>query len=109
MPKELRDRVILRAKELGIPVSILIRNILEEEFKESESKSDVISSSANVSSTEQTAENKYNSVIGWETIQLNKTVSCSGCGAELQQGTQAALGLGAPIPVVLCSACRARL
>jgi len=33
VPKELRDKVTARASEQGIPVSILIRNILEEAFK----------------------------------------------------------------------------
>ncbi|HKI81175.1 MAG TPA: hypothetical protein VKA04_05970, partial [Pseudodesulfovibrio sp.] len=30
VPKELRDQVVQRASELGMPVSILIREILEE-------------------------------------------------------------------------------
>src|SRR3990172_6014097 len=33
VPKELRDKVITQADMLGIPVSILIRNILEEAFR----------------------------------------------------------------------------
>lgn len=33
VPKELRNKVTARANEQGIPVSILIRNILEEAFK----------------------------------------------------------------------------
>ena len=33
VPKELRDKVTARANEQGIPVSILIRNILEDAFK----------------------------------------------------------------------------
>jgi predicted DNA-binding protein len=109
VPKELRDRVILRAKELGIPVSILIRNILEEEFKESASDASMVSSSAKSASGTNEAENKFSSVIGWERIQLNKTVACSGCGVELRQGKQAELGVGGPVPVVLCRACRANL
>ena len=32
VPKDLRDKVTDRANNLGIPVSILIRNILEEAF-----------------------------------------------------------------------------
>ena len=32
VPRELRSKVIARAAELGIPVSILIRNILEQAF-----------------------------------------------------------------------------
>src|SRR3990172_12224513 len=32
VPRELKDRVLERAQELGIPASILIRQVLEEAF-----------------------------------------------------------------------------
>lgn len=103
VPKELRDRVIRCAKEMGIPVSILIRNTLEEAFKESDSSPRVLSSDR------KSAAEAFRSVLGWEKIQLNRAVSCSGCAVDLQQGTKAYLGLGASEPVVICDACKGRL
>ncbi len=108
VPKELRDRVIQRAKQMGIPVSILIRNILEEAFKEGQTDHGVISSSADSISIKSTSA-KFSAVLGWEKLQLNKTVSCSGCGIGLQQGTEAFLGIGAAEPIVICNTCKGRL
>lgn len=101
VPKELRDRVIQCAKEMGIPVSILIRNTLEDAFGDEASGR----GRGVLSSGKSSAADKFSSVLGWEKIRLNKTVSCSGCGATLQQGTEAYLGLGASEPVVICDAC----
>ncbi|ALP52145.1 hypothetical protein Tel_02735 [Candidatus Tenderia electrophaga] len=102
VPKELRDRVIQTAKEMGIPVSILIRNTLEDAFgmgppaRAPSSASKETPADADI----------FNTVLGWEKIQLNKTVSCLGCGTVLQQGKKAFLGLGASEPVVICDACK---
>ncbi len=105
VPKELRDRVVERAKRLGIPVSILIRNILEEAFKEDAVDSGMLSSSAGSNDKNVNLQN-FSSVIGWESIQLNKTVECSGCGVILQKGTKADIGLGSLQPVVVCCSCK---
>lgn len=108
VPKELRERVVSRAKEMSIPVSILIRNTLEEAFKEGVVASSVLSS-ASCSRDEKINAEKFSSVLGWETIELNKTVHCSGCGTTLQQGTRADLGLGSLQPVVICRTCKESL
>ncbi len=105
VPKELRDRVIQRAKEMGIPVSILIRNTLEEAFKEIPSDRSV----ATAVSTAELSSDTFSSVLGWEKLLLNKNVACSGCGIQLLQSTEAYLGLGASEPVVICNACKGRV
>ena len=104
VPKTLRDRVIERAKELGIPVSILIRNTLEEAFKESVEDERVVSPVR--SSDNKKIPESFSSVIGWELIQLNKTLDCSACGLRLQKGIKANIGLGSQQPVVICCACK---
>jgi len=96
VPKELRDRVIEKAKSLGIPVSILIRNILEESFK-GELASAALSDGG---------KDKFESVLGWEKITLNRQVDCSSCGKPLVAGADVTLGLGALEPIVLCDGCR---
>ncbi len=114
VPKELRDTVIRRADELGISVSILIRNILEAAFSgevageksvstgKSQAFQNVSQSAGGAGST------KYSSVLGWEEIRLNKAINCSGCDTQLNAGENVTLGLGAPGEdhVILCDRCK---
>lgn len=102
VPKELRDHVIRRAKEMGIPVSILIRNILEESFKDS------VQMSA-PGAENQSNKDKFSTVLGWEKIELNKDVLCYGCNSNLSLGKKVYLGLGAAEPVVLCNTCKDKI
>lgn len=98
VPKELRNRVIERANELGIPVSILIRNILEEAFSGDKQKS---------VGTVDNSTKLYAELLGWEKIKLNKGISCHQCGSDLQQGDDAHFGIGDPKgrQIVICEQC----
>lgn len=101
--KELRDRVMRRAEVMGMPVSILIRNILEEAFKSEGdlSTQHVVPLSAGLEA------GCFDSVLGWGSVVLNKSALCTGCGVDLPAGKAAALGFGAARPVILCSVCKA--
>ena len=106
VPKDLRQKVIAKADSLGIPVSILIRNILEEAFNVH-----VMQGRDHVAPTASTPDSlnaKFPSVIGWENITLNKDVACSGCSRLLPAGSAATFGLGTPREdhVILCEKCR---
>lgn len=108
VPKELRDRVTAKAKDLGIPVSILIRNILEESFNDLGEGGNPISNphfSEGTQSAEKGAD-KFASVLGWERITLNKSVACVSCGTSLESGTEVTFGLGGVEPIVLCDQCK---
>ncbi len=106
VPKELRDKVIARAETLGIPVSILIRNILEQAF------SDATANEGNRTEPKQTAVSargeRYPGVIGWEDIVLNRNMQCSGCRQHISAGAVVMLGLAAPGEdhVILCDKCK---
>jgi len=111
VPKELRDRVIQRAEAMGMPVSILIRNILEEASR----SWSVVAQTApkvadDVGATDAPghAPVRFPSVLGWEEIRLNKSVNCAICGIRLDQGAYATLGLAGPGEehVVLCQRCK---
>ena len=104
VPKELRDRVIHRAKELGIPVSILIRNILEDAFRNEPPELQAIAATRHGK-----VGDRFSSVLGWESIKLNRPIDCSGCGVPLTPGDDVTLGLGAGEPVVLCDICKDRI
>lgn len=106
VPRELRDRVLQRSKDLGIPVSILIRNILEEAFKES---SEAAMVAAGQEAVETGKDERFLAVLGWEKIVLNRNVVCSGCSISLHAGQSVTLGLGAGEPIVLCDKCKSRI
>jgi predicted DNA binding CopG/RHH family protein len=104
VPKELRNKVIAQARSLGIPVSILIRNVLEEAFG-ADTRPTGASAMGGASATE--GKVRFPDVIGWKDIVLNKTMHCSSCQRVLEARTPATLGLGTGggEPVVLCSDC----
>ena len=98
--------MIAKADSLGIPVSILIRNILEEAFNEHVAHGR--EQEARTASTPGSLKAKFPNVIGWENITLNRDVACSGCSQHLPAGNSATFGLGMPREdhVILCEKCR---
>ena len=108
VPKELREKVIDRANELGIPVSILIRNVLEEAFSTPAAEMAGMQSAAR-DSKPVVDSNDYPDVIGWERIILNRPMTCTGCAQQIDAGSQVTLGLTSPggDHVILCRDCKA--
>jgi len=108
VPRELRAKVIDRANELGIPVSILIRNVLEEAF--SETAAGTAGMQAAAGDSQPVADSyDYPDVIGWEQITLNRPMTCSGCARQIDAGSRVTLGLTSPggDHVILCGNCKA--
>ena len=107
VPGELRAKVIDRANELGIPVSILIRNILEEAFSVPATGSAAEQSVVRGSRPAENI-NDYPNVIGWEQITLNRPMTCTGCARLIEAGARVTLGLTSPGEdhVILCSSCK---
>ncbi len=112
VPKVLRDRVIQRASELGVPVSILIRTILEEAFVEGHAagRNAAVSNLQSVANTAPQPA-RFPSVLGWEEIKLNRQMDCSGCGLRLAPGMLVTLGLGLSGEghVILCDQCKGQI
>ncbi len=112
VPKTLRDRVIQRASDLGVPVSILIRKILEEAFSEGQAAGHnfvVPNPQAAVNAVSQPP--RFPSVLGWEEIKLNRQMDCSGCGRRLAPGMLVTFGLGVSGEghIILCDQCKDRI
>lgn len=103
--RELRAKVIARADELGIPVSILIRNVLEQAFGEDAARSAPPASAGPGASK---AADRFARVIGWERIVLNRSMGCASCGTAIASGARATLGIAAPGEehVILCAKCK---
>lgn len=108
VPRELKEKVIAHANRLGIPVSILIRNILDEAFSGPQAPAPATSTDDKKDTFHTRSEQRFPAVIGWEEITLNRTMRCSACDAELEAGMVVTLGL--PIPgedhVILCAKCK---
>ena len=106
VPRALKEKVIAHANRMGIPVSILIRNILEEAFAGAESGAGEVPTS--VKGDHASGEGRFPTIIGWEKIVLNRPMHCTGCTAELPSGTVVTLGF--PVPgedhVILCAKCK---
>lgn len=107
VPKELRDRVLARAKDQGIPVSILIRNVLLDAFPEGELNKLPGGNEREVQTDPDGSllSVKFKDVLGWETLTLNRQVQCSHCGCDIGVGVRAVLGMGGVAPVILCGTC----
>lgn len=108
VPAALREKVIARAESLGIPVSDLIREILEQAFA---GTPDV--RPAAPTPTAPTVERhlepvNYSGIIGWETITLNQARACSACGVPLMPGQEVTFGLALDSNdhAILCRKCR---
>ena len=107
VPRELRSKVIARAAELGIPVSILIRNILEQAFSTADGQDRQSGRQETDTTAGQKIAGAFASVIGWEQITLNRDMHCSACGTTIPSGSVVTLGLAAPGEdhVILCGKC----
>ena len=106
VPKALKEKVISRADELGIPVSLLLRKVLEEVFAEEQTilKLDLIKNEVAESRSEP---KHYADILGWKGIQLNKGCVCDSCGAEMKSGKEVFMGIGpGQESPVLCKPCK---
>lgn len=108
VPRALREKILVRAEMLGIPVSILIRDILTDYIENLGEETDNYGKGAVAG--QQTAEDgkqRFSEVIGWEILMLNREVICSGCGRSLAKGEQVTYGI---VPgqshVILCGKCK---
>jgi hypothetical protein len=111
VPKALKEKVIARSAVLGIPASILIRKILEEAFSESGANRRVAEDATHGNDEFQLpgkiAATKFPTVLGWEKIRLNRRMACTGCGARIDPGIYATLGLSirGDEHIILCEVC----
>lgn len=109
VPRWLKDKVMARAQDTGVPVSILIRNILEEAFREDRDRTQLRfpPRADTKADAHLTGATRFPAVIGWEQIKLNRTMVCSGCGKRMNAGDRVSLGVVGPGEehVILCGLC----
>ncbi len=117
IPEALDQEIKAQARELGVSVSNLVRNILRNTLglvgdvvedtailtrralgEEPETKASMRGSNSAVSPS---------AVVGWQQITLNVNAICTKCNAILKKGTDAAAAVGGdPLaPALICLSC----
>ena len=100
VPESLDDEIKKKAGNLGLSVSNLVRNILQNTFGLVE---DIVSDSAEVARSARGAADGLDAararpraggrVLGWQLALLNVNAVCEACNAILPKGTQAGIGI----------------
>ena len=96
-----------QARRLRVPVSNLVRNILEDSTRMVENLVDSSLESAAVLSGK-TTEEDLSSVLGWQPMTANRQLVCSKCLEQIQKDNQALVSVGAPggRTFVICEDCK---
>jgi hypothetical protein len=92
VPESLDRHVKRRARNLGMSVSTVVRNVLLNTFGLVE---DIVTDSANIalSIAGEGATPTASDVIGWQEAVLNLNAVCGQCNAVLRKGARAAIGV----------------
>ncbi len=93
-----------------MPVSNLVRNILEDSTRMVENIVDGGIEIAEAIGKGMDPE-EILSVLGWQPMIANKRLSCSHCGHPIQKGSEAFMSVGAPgsRAFVICEACKCEM
>jgi hypothetical protein len=108
VPESLDDEIRRRAGRLGLSVSNLVRNVLQNAFGLVE---DIVADSAEIArsarATRGSPPEDAARVLGWQTARLAANAVCERCNAILPRGTQAALGIvsGGGATRIRCERC----
>jgi hypothetical protein len=127
IPEALDEEIKAQARELGVSVSNLVRNILRNTLG---LVGDVVEDTANLTRRALGEEPEPGQpgaarpmrgsspaapgpspVVGWQQITLNVNAVCAECNAILEKGTDAAAGVGGnpTAPTVICPSCLEKL
>lgn len=123
IPEQLDEELRDRAEQLGLSVSTVVRNVLQNTFELVEG---VVSDSAQLARVVQGREampspaalpapqpdvsDGDSAVIGWQEAILNRNGVCEECNCILAKGENAAVGVPVQArPVLLCLGCLAKL
>lgn len=114
VPEALEAQIKQVADALRVPVSSLVRNILEDSMQALESAASrglsevqTILEQSIKARAERRQEKEFHDVIGWQPLSLNQATKCARCGRALHAGEPAHLGVKErPGPrVIICARC----
>lgn len=110
VPQTLYEDLVLHAKHLRVPVSNLVRNILEDSVRMVEN---IVDGSLDIAQALARREAGFDpaGVAGWQPMIAAKRLACALCGRAIQKGEQSFLSVGAPDGRVhaLCGECQCKL
>jgi hypothetical protein len=101
VPEALEREIKALADSLRLPVSSLVRNILEDSMRALEAAASrglsevqtMIEQSLRARSSKERPPVEFADVIGWQSLTLNQPATCARCRADLSAGDAAHLGV----------------
>jgi hypothetical protein len=104
IPAALEDQIKRLAEALRVPVSNLVRNMLEDAIDVTRRMRDHLPGG----DAEKEKEDLLADIYGWQGLTLNVEICCAKCNTEMSPGDQAHVGLShhpRDTKVFVCSAC----
>jgi hypothetical protein len=105
----LYNDLVARARRLRVPVSNLVRNILEDSTRMVEN---IVDGGIEIAEAigKGMDDEDLSSILGWQPMIANKQLTCSHCGHRIQKGNQAFMSVGAPgsRTFVICEGCKCK-
>ena len=106
----LYNQLLAQARRLRVPVSNLVRNILEDSTRMVEN---IVDGGIEIAEAigRGVDEQDLTSVLGWQPMIANRRLTCSRCGRAIQKGGEAFMSVGAPggRTFVICGECKCEI
>ena len=106
----LYNNLVAQARRLRVPVSNLVRNILEDSTRMVEN---IVDSGIEIAEAigKGMDDEDLSSVLGWQLMIANKRLACSHCGHPIQKGSEVFMSVGAPgsRTFVICEGCKCKI
>jgi hypothetical protein len=106
----LYNSLVAQARRLRVPVSNLVRNILEDSTRMVEN---IVDSGIEIAEAigKGMDHEDLSSVLGWQPMMANKQLACSHCGHPIEKGSEAFMSVGAPSSrtFVICEDCKCKI
>lgn len=103
----LYNNLVAQARRLRVPVSNLVRNILEDSTRMVEN---IVDGGIEIAEAigKGMDEEDLSTVLGWQPMIVNKRLACSHCGQPIRKGREAYMSVGAPgsRTFVICEGCK---
>jgi hypothetical protein len=110
VPKSLYDDLVAQAARLRVPVSNLVRNILEDSVR---MVGNIVDSGIQIAGvlSGRPGSAELSSVVGWQPMIANRPLACARCGKEVPKGGEAYVGMDARggRNLVICKECECEL
>ena len=110
VPESLYSDLVDQAGRLRVPVSNLVRNILEDSIRMVET---IVDGGIEIAEAlgGRASQKELSSVAGWQPMTANRRLACAGCGAAIAKGQEAFTSVGASggRTFVICGECQCAL